>query len=187
MERGRDESGIPNKHFINALSFKLNIKQNKIHLAKTSMLPCRFKVPCSQSIGPKNSKTSKDAVKYLSAEVGEIEKLFMGQILEKSHFGGGGETVRVEYATCFSRARMRTTPVPSFCGEFNGGRVLKSAGCFPLSSEMRGFLGQVSQGRARNKEEDAFSDRLVCSKLSSQSTWVHSTRVLPASWFNKQV
>lgn len=102
MERVRDESGIPNKHFINALSFKLNIKQNKIHLAKTSMPPCRFKVPCSQSIGPKNSKTSKDAVKYLSAEVGEIEKLFMGQILEKSHFGGGGETVHVEYITCYT-------------------------------------------------------------------------------------
>lgn len=162
MERVGDESGIPNKHFINALSFKLNIKQNKIHLAKTSMLPCRFKVPCSQSIGPKNSKTFKDAVKYLSAEVGEIEKLFMGQILEKSHFWGERETVRVEYTTCFSWAHAHMTPAPSFCGEFKGGSVLSIAGCFPLSSEMRGFLGLVSQGRAQNKEKDAFPDGLVC-------------------------
>ena len=90
MERVCDESGIPNKHFINDLSFKLNIKQNKTHLAKMAMPLCRFKVPCSQSAGPKNSKTSKDIIKYLSAEVGEIEKLFMVQIRKESHFGAEG-------------------------------------------------------------------------------------------------
>lgn len=110
MEMVCDESGIPNKHFINDLSFKLNIKQNKIHLAKTSMPPCRFKVSCSQSIGPKNSKASKDAVKYLSAEVGGIEKLFMGQILKESHFGGGGETEHVENTTCCLGVHTHTQP-----------------------------------------------------------------------------
>lgn len=29
----------------------------------------------------------------------------MGQILEKSHFGGGGETVHVEYTTCYTHTR----------------------------------------------------------------------------------
>lgn len=88
MKRVCDESRISNKHFINDLSFKLNIKQNKIHLPKTSLLPYRFKVPCSQSIGTKNSKFSKDAMKYLSVKVGKTEKLFMAQILKWSHFEG---------------------------------------------------------------------------------------------------
>lgn len=82
MKRVYDESRISNKHFINDLSFKLNIKQNKIRLPKTSLLPHRFKVPCSQSIRPKNSKISKDAIKYLSVKVGKTTKLFMAQILK---------------------------------------------------------------------------------------------------------
>lgn len=89
MKRVCDESRIPNKHFINDLSFKLNIKQNKIHLPKTSLLAYRFKVPCSQSIGAKNSKIFKDAINYLSAKVGKTEKLFMAKILKESYFEGG--------------------------------------------------------------------------------------------------
>lgn len=82
MKRVCDESGISNKHFINDSPFKFNIKQNKIHLPKTSMALRRFKVPCSQSIGPKNSKICKDAIKYLSPDTGKAEKLCMTQIFK---------------------------------------------------------------------------------------------------------
>ena len=91
MKRVCDESRISNKHFINDLSFKLNIKRNKIRLPKNSLLPHRFKVPCSQSIGPKNSKISRDAIKYLSGKIGKTENLFMAQVLKQSHIEGGGK------------------------------------------------------------------------------------------------
>ena len=91
MKRVCDESRISNKHFINDLSFKLNIKQNKISLPKNSLLPHRFKIPCSQSIGPKNSKISRDTIKYLTGKIGKTENLFMAQILKQSHIEGGGK------------------------------------------------------------------------------------------------
>lgn len=122
MKRVCDESRISNKHFINDLSFNLNIKQNKIRLPKNSLLPRRFKVPCSQSIGPKNSKISRDAIKYLSGKIGKTENLFMAQILKQSHNEGGGEKKHMLGTTYFSLGHILSDS--TCCLDFKNGKGL---------------------------------------------------------------
>lgn len=123
MKRVCDESRISNKHFINYLSFKLNIKQNKIHLPKTSLLPHRFQVPCSQSIGSKISKFSKDAIKYLSAKVGRTEKLFMyGPNFEIVTLRKGRRKRCAWRMTYFSPGHM--LPGPPYCLAFKNGKKI---------------------------------------------------------------
>lgn len=136
-----DESRISNKHFINDLSFKLNIKQNKIRLPKTSLLPHRFKVPCSQSIGPKNSRISKDTIKYLSVKIGKTKKLFMAPILKESYMEGGGKKAHTGTYTFLSREYALRSLL---CPEFKHGKEIsglrKCVHHLPFSTLLREMI-----------------------------------------------
>lgn len=150
MKRVCDESRISNKHFINGLSFKLNIKQNKIRLPKTSLLLHRFKVPCSQSIGSKNSKFSTDAIKYLSVKVDKTEKLFMAQILKLSHFEGrGGEKAHIRNYTFLARHTFPDPPllpgIQKWEGNHRFGEVCSRLGAYPQTSSCHVFFRNIER------------------------------------------
>ena len=138
MKRVCDESRISNKHFINDLSFKLNIKQNKIRLPKNSLLSRRFKVPCSQSIGPKNSKISRDAIKYLSGKIGKTENLFMAQFWNSHTMKGEGKKAYVGNYIFLSRTYTLRFPLLSRLQKWEGThrleKVYSQPGFLPLFS-----------------------------------------------------
>lgn len=59
MKRVCDESRISNKHFINDLSFKLNIKQNKIRLPRPLCFLTDLKSPALNQLGPRTRNSLK--------------------------------------------------------------------------------------------------------------------------------